>query len=1563
MTTLARIGFEADTSGLKKAQSELDNTARHGQSAEKKLDRSIDNTNKNFKSLRSSIGLVSTALIALGGAASTRELIKYSDSWKGINSQIRQVTESEKELLAVRELVVKTAKETRSDLEATTKLYTALDRATTHLGVSTEKQIELTKTINNLFLSGGKSAEEASGAIRQLTQGLESGALRGDEFNSVAENAPRILDALAASTGKARGELREFAATGGITAEILVKALSDYNEEAQKLADQTEKTFGQSMEIATTNMTEFVGELDSVNSVIGGLGSGLESLSANMDALSSAVGAGATVLGLSLLPPLYKTILAQKEAVVASIASAKAAESAAAASVKQAAAEKALSASKVLGLKDTLAAINSELALESVRMKAQISDIGRIQSSTRFAEISAARLAITNQLTAAEARAATAATAMGIAQDKLASSAAKATIATNALGVATKFLLGPWGLVITAVGIAATTYYSAKDAVVDLDKAQKDLNKTLTESETILGRFQKAQDALLLSGLKLADMSKNRLQEEFDKASKKLELYQNRLERLKDNKASQARIIELTKKIREQQIVIDAIAKKIPNASTTYDKLSGSMKKLADRLDPLTAAQNKLVKDQETLTSAQEKGIITAKEYATFSGLLSAEFDKTWNSTERLITPFEKMFMALHDQRQQLTMTSDEYEIYRLRLDAIANGVAPEMIEVLVKEKKALQELEKTLDKTGEKTDEWGDITERAADRIDQAFADVWVNIFDGFESVTDGLINSFKRMLAEMAHAAITKPIVLQITSALGLGGAGALSGGMGGALGGLLGLGGILGGSQAGGALGGIGSLAGGLTAAGGLGLFGNSMFGLSMGSTTGLLAAGEFGSAFSTVGGLLGGGELLAGLGAALPIISAIAGIAGIADSLTGGGLFGTSYKATGQDLTLGTSGGDVTGFTTLTEKKKRSLFRGSKTRTTDTAFDTSAIEDIFTNLEFAIVDAAEMLDISDVTETIVTRLPNKIARDLGLDNDILDALTSTVTMPVEEWLDNFSARLKIDTEGLSEEEIQAQINAWVQKTTDAMITGVFGDFLGDVRKEGETSADALNRVIINMELFSGISEALGLNFELTGKEAAIASTNIAELAGGIDNLAALSNQYYNSFFSEQEKFDKLTNDLNGAFGELNVSMPQTREGFRVLVESLDLTSQQGQEMFATLMQLVPSMDAYLTELEKQNGGIISMTDTLSDAMSEIERAVDAERLLASARLSTAQATYDAQVSAIDQQKTLLDSQHSVLTDNLSFAEQQLREAFNVEKAGIQEASQARISGLNAEKSVINASISKLKSIADKFSSSGSNVSVQDALDAARRGNFALAEQLSVSNVSDSGFGSAQEMAFAQARQNTQLREIGGLAGSRASAQQSMLASLDRQISLTQSNAAEQISKLDEQLAALLGIDTAVPSLEEAIVLYGQAQQDLDELNYDAQLEGLNEQLALAEETLALAQKEYDDEMTRLDGILEDSKKQIEVMLEIDSSIMSVEEAVNNLASTMEELNNRAISSNTPVVPIEVTTPNMGSKGIAMQEETAAAIQASTRANAETADILQKIYRGEITVRVAT
>ncbi len=865
---------------------------------------------------------------------------------------------------------------------------------------------------------------------------------------------------------------------------------------------------------------------------------------------------------------------------------------------------------------------------------------------------------------------------------------------------------------------------------------------------------------------------------------------------------------------------------------------------------------------------------------------------------------------------------------------------------------KLMDEWSETVDYQDKETKRLVSISEKAAERIESAFADAWMNAFDGFSSVVDGMKNAFKRMLAEMAHMALTRPIMVS----MGLGGMlpGAASAASGGVAGGL---------STAASGLGLLGGIGSSITGLGGMlgGAFGGGLAGAG-----GLISAGNFGAMFSGAGSLFGSGNIAAGLGMAAPLIAAaVVGALGL-NKLTGGGLFGTSYKTTGQSLGLSLSGGDVSGSITTEESRKRSLFRGTKRRTSTSAFDTSAVDDAFDSILAAVGDAATAFGIEGA-----------------------DAI-----------IKNFNASVAIDIKGKSQAEIEQAIQEWIGSTTSGIVSAVFGDSLAEFQYEGEGVIDTVNRLTLNMNSVKTMADNLGLGFDLTGRAAMAAATNIVELAGGLDNLNALTSQYYSVFYSEAERQLNLQNKLSEAFAELNISMPATREGFRAIVDSLDLTTEEGQKLFAALMQLVPGLAQYYDALEQQAGGLDALKDAANAAYVALERSISAEKDRANAILETARIAHATEINRLDALRDAANKENDRLKGNLSSAEDMLKKSFDAEKdkirtaadirieglnaeiAAAQDAASSRIDGLNAEKSALQSMASDLRGLADSLVSAvggAVNTDVMASLSAARRGNFEPAKTLSVPEIVASSFGSASDMGFAAAVQKARVMEIAGLADKEATIAERQMMAIENQIAAVRSGADstvnaikeqidainaqtdQQINDLDKQLNALLGVDTSVLSLDESIKAYQQAQLELDQFGYDEQIAELDRLAAIADAQLAESVAANAIEIARLDSLLDAARLELDAALGIDNSIKSVAQAIADLRAAILLINSPPVTP-PPPPPAPAPTPAPVSGGNLDVEEVKSAIEASARANAETANLLRSIYRGEITVRVA-
>lgn len=281
--------------------------SRQAQRAAKNLDRGVTRVGRAADNAGFAVNRLASAIASI---VAVDKIIKYADAWTEVQNQIIRTVDSQEDLIRTSAELLKVSNDTLTGIKETTAIYTSLSVSTKSLGVTQSEVIGVTKTINNLFREGGKSAAETAGAIRQLGQALESGTLRGDEFNSVAEGAPGILRAVELQTGKTRAELREFAAQGSIDAGLLVKSLQAYEKQAQEAADKTTATFSQSLIVAANNATAFVGANKLLIESVGLAGDAMVTLSENLEVLLNVIGAAAALYVARLLPSIVAVTVA-----------------------------------------------------------------------------------------------------------------------------------------------------------------------------------------------------------------------------------------------------------------------------------------------------------------------------------------------------------------------------------------------------------------------------------------------------------------------------------------------------------------------------------------------------------------------------------------------------------------------------------------------------------------------------------------------------------------------------------------------------------------------------------------------------------------------------------------------------------------------------------------------------------------------------------------------------------------------------------------------------------------------------------------------------------------------------------------------------------------------------------------------------------------------------------------------------------------------------------------------------------------------------------------------------
>lgn len=255
---------------------------------QKDLDRARAQTNrrmgqidKRVKASGASFDGLAGRVKAFAATLTVGKVIAYADSYKSLQNQLRVVTESQAELNELTEELFGVAQRSRGAITDTTATYRTLKQSTDGLGLSQAELIRLTETIQ-------KAAPGASGAVRQLGQALGSGALRGDELNSVLEGAPLIARAVAAEFGVTIGQLRELAAQGEVTTERVVAALKTLGDQADANIAKTELTVTQALTALDNAFTKFIGGQDSALGASKALANGIAALAENLDTVADA---------------------------------------------------------------------------------------------------------------------------------------------------------------------------------------------------------------------------------------------------------------------------------------------------------------------------------------------------------------------------------------------------------------------------------------------------------------------------------------------------------------------------------------------------------------------------------------------------------------------------------------------------------------------------------------------------------------------------------------------------------------------------------------------------------------------------------------------------------------------------------------------------------------------------------------------------------------------------------------------------------------------------------------------------------------------------------------------------------------------------------------------------------------------------------------------------------------------------------------------------------------------------------------------------------------------------
>ena len=493
----------------------LADVGRNGAAGAAGLDRLAQSSATSDRAMRAATSAASGLSLAVGGLAAgfgLSQLAGITDAYTKYTAQLKIATQTTAAFADANGEVQRIAKLTQGGLAPIGTLYARITASTREMGIAQKDVAKITETVGLSLKVGGASAQEAASTMLQLSQAFGAGRLNGQEFAAVAEAAPGLLNILAESLGKTRGQLKAMSEAGELTTEAMARAFS--NEAVTEGLRSQAKEINTISGAFTTLRDEvllFVGASAQSSGAVSLLTSGISSVAGNINTLAAA---GVGFAAAKIAETLLGIGMAAKKGVVDTIAYAQALNAQRTAAIAAAEAEVASGAamSSRLALTQSMLALSRQEAIASLQSanatvfasQAQINAArsagalsfalalvrdgeialaaatqARAAATAELAILGQQQVRLSAQITAATAAQTAAQTALAGAT---AAGGAAAGLASRALG----FLGGPIGIITTLLGLGATAWLlwgsSAKKGAEQAEQSVLERSKSITDT-------------------------------------------------------------------------------------------------------------------------------------------------------------------------------------------------------------------------------------------------------------------------------------------------------------------------------------------------------------------------------------------------------------------------------------------------------------------------------------------------------------------------------------------------------------------------------------------------------------------------------------------------------------------------------------------------------------------------------------------------------------------------------------------------------------------------------------------------------------------------------------------------------------------------------------------------------------------------------------------------------------------------------------------------------------------------------------------------------------------------
>ena len=234
--------------------------------------------------------------LLFSAGAAVKQITDLADAYVNTQNRINLVTKNTAQLNAVTTELFKIADRTRASFESTATIYSRTALSVKELGLSQRETLNFTESLNKAILISGVNAQEASNGLIQLSQGIASGTLRGDELRSVLEQLPAVADVISVHLGITRGELRLLGQQGKISGKDIINAFANASDSLDKAFNKTTATISQAFGVLQNNIIRVIGEINASTGAVTSFSEGIIVLATNLDVL----GKVAIIVGTTL---------------------------------------------------------------------------------------------------------------------------------------------------------------------------------------------------------------------------------------------------------------------------------------------------------------------------------------------------------------------------------------------------------------------------------------------------------------------------------------------------------------------------------------------------------------------------------------------------------------------------------------------------------------------------------------------------------------------------------------------------------------------------------------------------------------------------------------------------------------------------------------------------------------------------------------------------------------------------------------------------------------------------------------------------------------------------------------------------------------------------------------------------------------------------------------------------------------------------------------------------------------------------------------------------------------